>query len=190
MNNKRINKELILEIKKILKNKKIKKISEKEHKQINKELRIEINKILNNKKMKGGQYEGYGYDYAFIGDNEIIIEKCDNLLGIKEIDDYPTEYSKKTANGIPDELKHKYYADIKEIIHEYRTNTLNIKNKYDKISPCYTAISNILYRYKDLDKNGTKINPLLKTLVDNSGKSMNGLMEYDPPTEGEAVWSD
>ena len=54
MNNKQINKELMIEINKILKNKKIKKISEKEHKQINKELMIEIKKILNNKKMKGG----------------------------------------------------------------------------------------------------------------------------------------
>ena len=170
MNNKQINKELMIEINKILKNKKIKKISEKEHKQINKELMIEIKKILNNKKMKGGDEQ-----YLFQEGDTDSKKKCDSLFDSEPFTQFiNNNYSKKPN-----------YTIIKNEINNYKNST----TKYT--SECLNRINNILNtEAKITGRNRNNNLKNLKTAIDNEGLVYLNDGINDDVTEGEKYVSE
>ena len=157
MNNKQINKELMIEINKILKNKKIKKISEKEHKQINKELMIEIKKILNNKKMKGGDDDNIKknpYQFKKRLNNDEITDKCDNLLNNNNIFSKKFKNLKYNSNN----SKWEVYKTTQEYIDDYQNTTksnddcLNTLNDIMKLHEGYGISSKNNFRDKYIKK--------------------------------------
>ena len=124
---------------------------------------IEIKKILNNKKMKGGTYEDHSdYGFLLLDYYETSIQKCDNILGKKTINDYVSDYTKLSSDKTSDINKNIYYKEIADILTEYRNNN-NIESKVKK---CKDAVNNILYRYDNITDNK---NDILYKLVNEKG---------------------